>query len=191
MVTRLLQDPGVTRYPGIFSKSRSRDSQKSNPGIFRDFQKPLNDCILRLSTPFIDHNNLFWDLWSLQEGQESLFKLLTFQQPIFNMDWFSDARRDQSINQTFTCHLFWSQAHVSQQTKDGFNNHACFYSYYILLNIIYHILLYTIYYYILCSIYYYILYILQTNKSSSRPNVWNRPNLWAEKVIPKDPIPLR
>ena len=28
----------------------SRDSQKSNPGIFWDFQKPLNDCIPRLST---------------------------------------------------------------------------------------------------------------------------------------------
>ena len=168
------QDPGISR-DWDFEK-------KSNPGIFRDFQKPSNDCIIRLSIPFIDHNNLFWDLWSLQEGQESLFKLLTFQQPIFNMDWFSDARRDQSLNQTFTCHLFWSQAHVSQQTKDGFDNHACFYSYYILLNIIYHILLYTIYYYIL--------YILQTNKSSSRPNVWNWPNLWAEKVIPKDPIPL-
>ena len=28
----------------------------------QDFQKPLNNCILRLSTPFIDHNNLFWDL---------------------------------------------------------------------------------------------------------------------------------
>ena len=59
---RPLRDPGISRDPGIFSKSRSRDSQKSNPGIFRDFQKPLNDCILRLSTPFVDHNNLSWDL---------------------------------------------------------------------------------------------------------------------------------
>ena len=47
------------RDPGIFSKSRSRDSQKSNPGIFRDFQKPLNDCIPRLSTTLIDHNRFF------------------------------------------------------------------------------------------------------------------------------------
>ena len=59
------------RDPGIFSKSRSWDSQKSNPWNCRDFQKPLNDSILRLSTPFIDHNSLFWDLWSLQEGQKS------------------------------------------------------------------------------------------------------------------------
>ena len=50
---------GIPGYPGIFSKSQSRDSQKFNPGIFRDFQKPLNNCILRLSTPFIDHSNLF------------------------------------------------------------------------------------------------------------------------------------
>ena len=70
---------------------------------------------------------------------------MTFQQPTWTYShWFSDARRDQSINQTFTCHLFRSQAHVSQQTKDGFDNHACFDSYYILLNIIYHIL-YAIY----------------------------------------------
>ena len=55
VIIRLLRDPG------IFSKSRSRDSQKSNPGIFRDFQKPLNDCNLRLSTPLIEHNSLFWD----------------------------------------------------------------------------------------------------------------------------------
>ena len=55
-----------------FSKSQSRDSQKSNPGIFWDFQKPLNDYILRLSIPFIDHNNLFWDLWSLQEHIEHI-----------------------------------------------------------------------------------------------------------------------
>ena len=53
---------GIMGYPGIpefFSKSRSRDSQKSNPGTFRDFQKPLNDCILSLSTPLIDHNSFF------------------------------------------------------------------------------------------------------------------------------------
>ena len=50
VVTRPLRDPGISRDPGIFSKSRSRDSQKSNPGIFWDFQKPLNDCIPRLST---------------------------------------------------------------------------------------------------------------------------------------------
>ena len=56
LATRLLRDPG------IFSKSRSRDSQKSNPGIFWDFQKPLNDCIPRLSTTWIDHNRFFWDL---------------------------------------------------------------------------------------------------------------------------------
>ena len=74
------------RDPGIFSKSRSRDSQKYNPGIFRDFQKPLNNCILRLSTPFIDHNNLFWYLWTMQEGQKTFFKLLIFHQPIINMD---------------------------------------------------------------------------------------------------------
>ena len=55
------------RDPGIFAKSRSRDSQKSDPGIFWDFQKPLKDCIHRLSTPLIDHNNLFWDLQSLQD----------------------------------------------------------------------------------------------------------------------------
>ena len=59
---RLLRDPGISRDPGIFSKSRSRDSQKSNPGIFWDFQKPLNDCIPRLSTTWIDHNRFFWDL---------------------------------------------------------------------------------------------------------------------------------
>ena len=58
---RLLRDPGI-----------SRDSQKSNPGIFRDFQKPLNDYILRLSIPFIDHNNLFWDLLSLQKHIEHI-----------------------------------------------------------------------------------------------------------------------
>ena len=57
-VGRLLRDPRISRDPGIFSKSRFRDSQKSNPGIFRDFQKPLNDCVLRLSTPFNDQNNL-------------------------------------------------------------------------------------------------------------------------------------
>ena len=57
--TRPLRDPGISRDPGIFSKSRSRDSQKSNPGIFRDFQKPLNDCIPRLSTTLIDHNRFF------------------------------------------------------------------------------------------------------------------------------------
>ena len=62
VMTRLLRDPGMFRDPGIFSKSRSWDSQKSNPGIFQDFQKPLNDWIPRLSTPFIDHNNLFWYL---------------------------------------------------------------------------------------------------------------------------------
>ena len=68
---RPLRDPGISRDPGIFSKSWSRDSQKSNPGIFWDFQKPfLKDCILKLSTPFIDHINAFWDLWSLQEGQK-------------------------------------------------------------------------------------------------------------------------
>ena len=59
IVTRPLRDPGISRDPGIFSKSRSRDSQKSNPGIFRDFQKPLNDCIPRLSTTLIDHNRFF------------------------------------------------------------------------------------------------------------------------------------
>ena len=37
---RLLRDPGISRDPGIFSKSRSPESQKSNPGIFRDFQNP-------------------------------------------------------------------------------------------------------------------------------------------------------
>ena len=63
---------GIPGYPGIFSKSWSRDSQKYNPGIFRDFQKPLTDYILRLSIPFIDHNNLFWDLWSLQEHIEHI-----------------------------------------------------------------------------------------------------------------------
>ena len=47
---------GIPGYPGIPGFS------KSNPGIFWDFQKPLDDCILRLSTPFFDHNNLFWDL---------------------------------------------------------------------------------------------------------------------------------
>ena len=51
VIIRPLRDPGISRDPGIFSKSRSRNSQKSNPGIFQDFQKPLNDCILRLSTP--------------------------------------------------------------------------------------------------------------------------------------------
>ena len=70
---RYLPDIGrLLRDPGIFSKSQSRYSQKSNPGIFQDFQKPLNDCILRLSTPFIDHNKLFWDLWSLQEHIEHI-----------------------------------------------------------------------------------------------------------------------
>ena len=70
------------RDPGIFSRSRSRDSH-----FFSGFPEALlNDCILRLSTPFIDHNSLFWDLWSLQECQKSLFKLLIFQQPIFDMD---------------------------------------------------------------------------------------------------------
>ena len=40
---------GIPGYPGIFSKSQFRDSQKSNSGIFLDFQTPfLNDCILRL-----------------------------------------------------------------------------------------------------------------------------------------------
>ena len=58
MVSRPLRDPGISLDPGIFSKSQSRDSQKSDPRIFRDFQKPLNDCILRLLTPFIGHNNL-------------------------------------------------------------------------------------------------------------------------------------
>ena len=60
---------GIPVYPGFFLKSWSRDSRKCNPGIFRDFQKHFNDCILRLSTPFINHNNLFclmmrdgWDL---------------------------------------------------------------------------------------------------------------------------------
>ena len=71
--TRPLRDPGISRDPGIFSKSWSRDFQKSNPGIFQDFMKPLNDCIQRLSTLFIYYNNLFWDLWSLQEGKISLF----------------------------------------------------------------------------------------------------------------------
>ena len=56
---RPLRDPGISRDPGIFSKSQSRESQKSNPGIFRDFQKPLNDCIPRLSTTLIDHNRFF------------------------------------------------------------------------------------------------------------------------------------
>ena len=70
IISRLLRDPGISRDPGIFWKSRSQDSQKSNPRIFQDFQKPLNDCILRLSTPFIDHINLFWDIWLLQEGQK-------------------------------------------------------------------------------------------------------------------------
>ena len=61
-IGRPLRDPGKSRDPGIFSKSRSRGFQKSNPGIFRDFQKPLNDCIPRLSTTLIDHNCFFWDL---------------------------------------------------------------------------------------------------------------------------------
>ena len=54
---RLLRDPGILK--------------NLIPGFFWDFLKPLNDCILRLSTPFIDHNSLFWDLWSLQEDQKS------------------------------------------------------------------------------------------------------------------------
>ena len=33
MFSRLLQDPWIFQDPRIFSKSRSRDSQKSNPGI--------------------------------------------------------------------------------------------------------------------------------------------------------------
>ena len=53
------RDPGISRDPGIFSKSRSRDFQKSDPRIFWDFQKPLNECIPRLSTTLIDHNRFF------------------------------------------------------------------------------------------------------------------------------------
>ena len=36
-----------------------RDFQKSHPGIFRDFQKPVNCCFLRLLTQFIDKNKTF------------------------------------------------------------------------------------------------------------------------------------
>ena len=75
-------------------------SQKSNPGIFRDFQKPLNNGILRLSTSFIDPINLFWGLWSVQEGQKYLFKVLIFSNKfstLTNSHWFSEARRNLSI----------------------------------------------------------------------------------------------
>ena len=59
ITSRLLRDPGISRDPRIFSKSRSRDSQKSNPRIFQDSQKPFNDCIPRLSTTLTDHNRFF------------------------------------------------------------------------------------------------------------------------------------
>ena len=61
-IFRLPRNLGIPWDPWICSKFRSRDSQKSNPGIFRDFQKPLNVCIPRLSTTLIDHNRFFWDL---------------------------------------------------------------------------------------------------------------------------------
>ena len=64
-IDRPQRDPGISRDPRIFSKSLSWDSQKSYAAIFRDLQKPWNDCILGPSMPFIGHN-LFWDLWSLQ-----------------------------------------------------------------------------------------------------------------------------
>ena len=56
--------PGPCGIPGSqdFFKILIPGFSKSDPGIFRDFQKPLNNCILRLSTPFVDHNNLSWDL---------------------------------------------------------------------------------------------------------------------------------
>ena len=108
MVSRPLQDPGISLDPGIFSKSQSRDSQKSDPRIFWDFQKPLNDCILRLLTPFIGHNNLLWDLWLLQECPNHFLNFWFFSNQYSrwtNSHWFSDARRSQSINQIFTSHL--------------------------------------------------------------------------------------
>ena len=80
----------------------SRDSQKSNHGIFRDFQEPLNDCILRLFIPFIDHNNLFWDVQFLSFWFFS--NQYSAQTNISHL--VSDARRNQSINQTFISHLF-------------------------------------------------------------------------------------
>ena len=59
----------IPRYPGILGFFQNHD-----PGIpknlitgFLGFPKALrlNDCIPRLSTPFIDHINLFWDIWLL------------------------------------------------------------------------------------------------------------------------------
>ena len=69
--------PGYPGIPGFFQNPDPGILKNLIPGFFGDFQKPLNNYILRLSTPFIDHNNLFWDIWSLQEGQKS-FWLLNF-----------------------------------------------------------------------------------------------------------------
>ena len=82
--------------PG-FSKIWSRDFSGS----------PEPRKRLRLSTPFINHNNLFWDLKSLQEGHFLSFWFFCNQYSTWtNSHWFSDAKRNQSINQTFTSHLF-------------------------------------------------------------------------------------
>ena len=44
--------------PGFFNIP-IRDFQKSHPGIFRDFLKPISRCFLRLFTQFVDENKLY------------------------------------------------------------------------------------------------------------------------------------
>ena len=41
---------GISMDLGIFSKSQSRHFPKSNPRIFRDFLKPIHNCLLRVLT---------------------------------------------------------------------------------------------------------------------------------------------
>ena len=89
---------GISMDLGIFSKSQSRHFPKSNPRIFRDFLKPIHNCLLRVLTRAhnLGHDNrqLIQNIYQIKLRicqNIYYFRFFMLQKRLFFLSWYMNS----------------------------------------------------------------------------------------------------